>query len=156
LSFDHRVVAALAISGLDAEFGARPLQRVRRDYVSDLLADIVLEESLPRGSRVHLSIDRDPGTVGGDIRRHRIQVQIQRPGETVELSHHSRIITVRATPPARAAAEMTEVGRLATDLAEQASQLRVQQGEGAVPLNVRPVAPEAVTAPHGHGGRRGR
>lgn len=57
VSFDGAVVAKIAESGSNTEFGARPLRRFLQDTVEDLLAKKKLTGEIKRGSRVMFSLN---------------------------------------------------------------------------------------------------
>ena len=51
--------AALARSGLDPEFGARPLKRLIQSDVVDAIANLIISGDAHEGSRVLVDVDKD-------------------------------------------------------------------------------------------------
>jgi len=59
VTFDDTIVIKIAQEGSDEQFGARPLKRYIQDHIEDKLAQLKLQDTLIRGSRITLSVDSE-------------------------------------------------------------------------------------------------
>ncbi len=59
LSISDEAKDFIAERGYDAQFGARPLKRAIQKYLEDELAELIISGSLPEGSRVEVTFDKD-------------------------------------------------------------------------------------------------
>ena len=46
----------VATKGYDVQFGARPLKRAIQNYIEDGISDIIVNNSLPLGSTIHITL----------------------------------------------------------------------------------------------------
>lgn len=58
VSFDDRIVEKIATEGADEQFGARPLRRYIQDQIEDKLAQMKLQDTLVRGSKMVVTTDQ--------------------------------------------------------------------------------------------------
>lgn len=57
LIFDPKAIDFIAVSGYNAEFGARPLRRFIQDNIEDALAKKILSGDIERGGKIKIGID---------------------------------------------------------------------------------------------------
>ena len=59
LNISNNVINHLSKIGYNAEYGARPLQRVIRNEIQNMLAKAVIEQSITTGDHVNIDYNKE-------------------------------------------------------------------------------------------------
>lgn len=63
IEFDEKIVDFIAEKGLDKKYGARPIRRALQKYIEDEIANVLIEQSVPKNSRLIVSYNEEEDKV---------------------------------------------------------------------------------------------
>jgi len=59
IEFDENIKDFIAEKGLDKKYGARPIKRALQKYIEDEIANVMIEQDVPKNSKLQISYSKD-------------------------------------------------------------------------------------------------